>query len=53
MFLPYTPPFYWPLFLHYFQTRSEPGVDVVADGRYARTIVVEGDGGVLCAARPA
>jgi AraC family transcriptional regulator of adaptative response / DNA-3-methyladenine glycosylase II len=40
-------PLDWPALLGYFTTRAIPGVEHVADGAYRRTIVVDGDPGVL------
>ncbi|MDB5328376.1 MAG: 3-methyladenine glycosylase/8-oxoguanine glycosylase [Phycisphaerales bacterium] len=40
--LDYTPPVDWAFFLHYFSTRSTPGVEVVNDERYIRSVVVDG-----------
>lgn len=37
----------WPAMAGYLARRAIPGVEVVADGHYRRTIVVEGDPGVL------
>lgn len=45
--LSYVQPFDWPFFLHYFRTRSTPGVEAVDGCCYSRAIVVEGDHGVL------
>jgi DNA-3-methyladenine glycosylase II len=45
--LKYVPPFDWDFFLRYFHARSTPGVEVVIDGRYVRTISVSGARGVL------
>jgi DNA-3-methyladenine glycosylase II len=46
-YLDYIPPFDWDFFLHYFQTRSTPGVEAVVDGRYVRTISIDNQSGVL------
>ena len=45
--LPYKGPLDWPLMLDYFTARAIPGVEVVSDDVYRRTIVVDGDPGVL------
>lgn len=45
--LSYAPPFDWSFFLHYFSSRSTPGVEFVAEECYARAIVIDGRAGVL------
>jgi len=45
--LGYAPPFDWSFFLHYFSTRSTPGVEIVTEERYARAIVIDGRIGIL------
>lgn len=45
--LPYTPPLDLDALLGYFAARAIPGVESVHDGSYRRTIVVDGDPGVL------
>jgi AraC family transcriptional regulator, regulatory protein of adaptative response / DNA-3-methyladenine glycosylase II len=49
--LAYRPPYDWAAILSFLQARAIPGVEVVSDGRYARTIAI-GDGrGVLVVER--
>jgi len=50
--LPYTPPYDWEALLAFLAPRVIPGVEVVADGTYARTIGIGGAKGFLMA-RPA
>ncbi len=45
--LPFHPPFEWDTMLEYFSARAIPGVEHVSDGTYRRTVVIEGDPGVL------
>jgi AraC family transcriptional regulator of adaptative response / DNA-3-methyladenine glycosylase II len=45
--LPYTPPLDWPAMLRYFRRRAIAGVEAVDGDTYRRTIVVDGDPGVL------
>jgi AraC family transcriptional regulator, regulatory protein of adaptative response / DNA-3-methyladenine glycosylase II len=45
--LPFYGPLDWDTMLGYFAGRAIPGVEHVADGSYRRTIVVDGDPGVL------
>jgi AraC family transcriptional regulator, regulatory protein of adaptative response / DNA-3-methyladenine glycosylase II len=45
--LPFRRPLDWPALLGYFAGRAIPGVEQVAGGTYRRTIVVDGDAGVL------
>jgi DNA-3-methyladenine glycosylase II len=45
--LDYAPPLDWSFFLHYFSTRSTPGVESVTEERYIRSIIVEGQAGIL------
>jgi AraC family transcriptional regulator of adaptative response / DNA-3-methyladenine glycosylase II len=45
--LPFRGPLDWPALLGYFAGRAIPGVEHVRDGAYRRTIVVDGDPGVL------
>jgi AraC family transcriptional regulator, regulatory protein of adaptative response / DNA-3-methyladenine glycosylase II len=45
--LPYKAPLDWPRMLDYFAARAIPGVEDVSGGVYRRTIVVDGDPGVL------
>ncbi|MEZ4503601.1 MAG: helix-turn-helix domain-containing protein [Dehalococcoidia bacterium] len=45
--LPYHGPLDWPHTLAYLSSRAIPGVESVADGVYRRTIVVDGDPGVI------
>jgi AraC family transcriptional regulator, regulatory protein of adaptative response / DNA-3-methyladenine glycosylase II len=40
--LPYAPPYDWPAMLAFLSTRTIPGVECVAQGRYCRTIALEG-----------
>ena len=50
--LPYTPPYDWEALLAFLAPRAIPGVEVVEDGTYARTIGIGGAKGFLVA-RPA
>lgn len=43
--LAYRPPFDWPGMLRFLSGRATPGVEVVRDGRYLRTIEVDGAAG--------
>ncbi|HET6832746.1 MAG TPA: DNA-3-methyladenine glycosylase [Acidimicrobiales bacterium] len=45
--LPFRPPLEWDAMLGYFALRAIPGVEVVAGGTYRRTVVVDGDPGVI------
>jgi len=45
--LPFLPPLDWDVMLGYFALRAIPGVESVADGTYRRTIMVDGDPGVI------
>ncbi len=45
--LPYEGPLEWDGLLAYFRPRAIPGVEAVRDGTYRRTVVVEGDPGVI------
>jgi len=45
--LPFSPPLAWDAMLSYLESRAIPGVERVEAGTYRRTIVVEGDPGVL------
>ena len=45
--LPYQGPLDWDGLLAYFRARAIPGVEHVAGGTYRRTVVVDGDPGVL------
>jgi AraC family transcriptional regulator of adaptative response / DNA-3-methyladenine glycosylase II len=45
--LAFQPPLDWERMLNYFATRAIPGVEAVADGKYRRTVVIDGDPGVL------
>ncbi len=45
--LPFAGPLDWPATLRYLAARAIPGVEAVDDGVYRRTIVVDGDPGVL------
>ena len=45
--LPFAGPLDWDALLGYFEARAIPGVEQVAEGCYRRTIVVDGDPGVL------
>ncbi|MGH9248709.1 MAG: DNA-3-methyladenine glycosylase family protein [Acidimicrobiales bacterium] len=49
--LPFCPPLEWDAMLGYFALRAIPGVEVVAGGTYGRTVVVDGDPGVIEVAR--
>src|SRR3954468_2770858 len=45
--LPFQPPLEWDRMLAYFAARAIPGVEHVAGGSYRRTVVIDGDPGVL------
>ncbi len=45
--MPFQPPLDWPGMLGYLQARSIAGVEHVAAGCYRRTVVIDGDPGVL------
>ncbi len=45
--LPFSGPLDWPAMLDYFAARAIPGVESVSEEAYRRTIVVDGDPGVL------
>ena len=45
--LPFKPPYDWPAMLDFLGLRAIPGVERVADGRYARTIAIGEDRGVV------
>jgi AraC family transcriptional regulator of adaptative response / DNA-3-methyladenine glycosylase II len=45
--LPFAGALDWPAMLEYFALRAIPGVEAVAGDRYRRTVVVDGDPGVL------
>jgi len=45
--LPYRPPFAWPALLDFFRDRAIPGVEIVTDSRYLRTIRAPGGNGSI------
>jgi AraC family transcriptional regulator of adaptative response / DNA-3-methyladenine glycosylase II len=45
--LPFQPPLAWDAMLAYFAARAIAGVEHVAEGTYRRTVVIDGDTGVL------
>ena len=45
--IPFQPPFDWPAMLRYMQTRGIAGVEDATADRYRRTVVIDGDPGVL------
>jgi AraC family transcriptional regulator, regulatory protein of adaptative response / DNA-3-methyladenine glycosylase II len=45
--LPFVPPLDWETMLDYFAARAIPGVEHVGDGFYRRTVLIDGDPGVL------
>jgi AraC family transcriptional regulator, regulatory protein of adaptative response / DNA-3-methyladenine glycosylase II len=45
--LPFRPPLEWDVMLGYLALRAIPGVEVVAGSTYRRTVVVDGDPGVI------
>ena len=45
--LPFTPPLEWDTMLEYFASRAIPGVEHVSEGTYRRTVVIDGDPGVI------
>jgi AraC family transcriptional regulator of adaptative response / DNA-3-methyladenine glycosylase II len=45
--LPFRPPLDWDTMLGYFRLRAIPGVEAVAAGTYRRTVMVDGDPGVI------
>jgi AraC family transcriptional regulator of adaptative response / DNA-3-methyladenine glycosylase II len=47
MRLPFTPPLEWDTMLEYFDSRAISGVEHVADDTYLRTVVIDGDPGLI------
>ncbi len=45
--LPFAPPLEWDTMLEYFASRAIPGVESVGQGTYRRTVMIDGDPGVL------
>lgn len=45
--LPFTPPLEWNTMLEYFDSRAIAGVEHVAGGTYRRTVLIDGDPGVI------
>lgn len=45
--LPYRPPYDWPAMFSFLKARAVPGIEVVANGVYARTIEVAGAHGAI------
>lgn len=45
--LPYRQPFSWQLMLEFLRFRATPGVEVVSDGAYCRSVVVNGEHGIM------
>jgi len=45
--LPYRQPFSWPLMLDFLRFRATPGVEVVSDGAYRRSVLVNGEQGIM------
>jgi AraC family transcriptional regulator of adaptative response / DNA-3-methyladenine glycosylase II len=45
--LPFTPPLDWPALLGYFTARATPGVEVVEEERYLRTVALSGHVGIV------
>ncbi len=45
--LPFTPPLDWDSMLGYFEARAIAGVESVSGGTYRRTVVIDGDPGVI------
>jgi AraC family transcriptional regulator, regulatory protein of adaptative response / DNA-3-methyladenine glycosylase II len=45
--LPYRPPFDWPALMRFFAARATPGVEAVRDGRYHRTVAIDGAVGAI------
>jgi AraC family transcriptional regulator of adaptative response / DNA-3-methyladenine glycosylase II len=45
--LRYRPPYDWPAMLGFLRARAIPGVEAISSGRYARTIEIEGDHGLV------
>ncbi len=45
--LPFQPPLDWEAMLGYFEARVIAGVEAVSDGTYRRTVMIDGDPGVL------
>lgn len=48
--LPYQAPYHWDAILRFLAARSIPGVEVVSDGRYLRTVAIDGSAGVIAVA---
>lgn len=51
LMLRYRPPYDWDGMIGFLAARAIPGVEVVTDGRYARTIALDGAMGVLAVSR--
>lgn len=47
LLLPYRRPFNWTAMLVFFSTRATPGVESVTDGTYRRTVLVNGQQGIV------
>jgi AraC family transcriptional regulator of adaptative response / DNA-3-methyladenine glycosylase II len=45
--LPFQPPLNWEAMMGYFEARAIEGVERVSDGIYRRTVIIDGDPGVL------
>ena len=45
--LPYRQPFDWQSLIDFLSARATPGVEQVLDGRYLRTVIVDGEAGVI------
>jgi len=45
--LPYRTPFDWPALLGFLSLRAVPGVEAAHDGNYCRTVVVNGEAGMI------
>lgn len=46
--LRYRPPYHWPRMLAFLDARATPGVEIVKDGSYSRSITVDGNHGHFC-----
>jgi AraC family transcriptional regulator of adaptative response / DNA-3-methyladenine glycosylase II len=49
--LPYRPPYDWPAMIAFLRARAIPGVEVVSDETYARTIDIDGAHGMVSISR--
>ena len=50
LLLPYSPPYDWESMISFLQARTIPGVESIEEGRYRRTISLNGKQGTVCVA---